>query len=358
MVVAMSSKIKLWQIDKGNKPIEVDTEGFDVSNLEKRLESWIETNPTILGEKLLIIDRQHSLPNKETIDLLAVDTEGKVVIIELKRKKTSREVVAQVLDYEAFFSDIKEDELNEIATTYFEEKKLKWENLREAFQQTFGETEVSFNESIRTFIVAPELDETTEKIINYLSSKYKMDINGVTFKYYKDETGRELIIRNVVVSPEERRKRTIYSLDYHLERAKDKKSKSLLESIFGYFSKDNYRLHSTKYYVKIFLDDLEVGWIRPRKTIAHITLYCDFYKLEDVSRLSKQSESDPHFEVTIDKEWITRDNAKIISIIRLRELDLKTFKKYQKEIERAVESLVFYEEHYEGLEKERKEISK
>ena len=357
MVVALSSKIKLWKIDEADKPFEVDTESFDVSNLEERLESWIERNPTILGEKLLIIDRQHSLPNKETIDLLAVDTEGKVVIIELKRKKTSREVIAQVLDYEAFFSDVKEDELNEIATTYFEQKKLKWENLREAFQQTFGETEVSFNESIRTFIVAPELDETTEKIINYLSSKYKMDINGVTFKYYTDETGRELIIRNVVVSPEERRKRTIYTLNYPLERAKDKKSRSLLESIFEYFSKDNYRLQPTKYYVRIFLNDLEVGWIRPRKTMAHITLYCDFYKQEDVSRLSALSESDPNFEVIFDKEWITKDNAKIISAIRLRELTLKTFKKYQKEIETIVESLVFYEEHYEELDKKRKEIT-
>lgn len=354
----MSSKIKLWQIDKGNKPIEVDTESFDVSNLEERLESWIEANPSILGEEFLIINRQYTLPNGEKVDLLGIDAEGNLAIVELKRDKGRREAIAQVLDYEALLSDLKEEDLNEIAVTYFEEKKLEWENLREAFQRTFGKRDVSFNSSRRTFIIAPELDATTERVINYLSSQYGMDINAVTFTYYKDEMNREFIIRNVVVSKEERIGRTTYSLTYHLDRAKNKGVKKLFESIFDYFSKQGYRLHPTKYYISIFLDDLEVGYIRPRKTMAHIHLYADYYKKEDLKRLQELTKRDKHFKIEYDDEWVTKDNGKIVVGVRLRELDLKTFQKYDGEIKKAIESYVYYDEHYEELDKERKKIGK
>lgn len=354
----MSSKIKLWQIGKGDKPIEVDTEGFDVSNLEERLESWIEVNPSILGEDFLIINRQYTLPNGEKVDLLGIDAEGNLAIIELKRDKGRREAIAQILDYETLLSNLKEEELDDIAVTYFEENKLEWENLREAFQQKFGKRDVPFNSSRRTFIIAPELDTTTERVINYLSSQYGMDINAVTFTYYKDEMNRELIIRNVVVSPEERIGRTTYPWSYHLDRAKNKKVRKLFESIFEYFSKQGYRLHSTKYYISIFLNDLAVGYVKPRKTMAHVNLYTDYYKKEDIDRLRELSRKDKHFKIEYDDVWVTKDNAKIVSRVRLRELDLKTFQKYDDEIKKAIELYVFYDEHYEELDKERKKIGK
>jgi hypothetical protein len=362
IVSTVSSKIKLWQIDKNDAPVEAETEEFDYSNLEQRLESWIEKNPTILGEKLLIIDRQHLLSNRETIDLLAVDSEGKVVIVELKRGKPTREVIAQVLDYEASLSDYKEDELNEIATTYFEREKKEFENVREAHASIFEDKEVAFNESIRTFIVAPELDTTTEKIINYLSAKYKMDINGVTFKYYKDETGREFIIRNVVVSPEERHKRTVYNLNYHLDKA-DSKTKDSLNFLFDYFSKEDYRLNPTKFYISIYksipkADDVYVGYIKPRKTMSHLMVRADLFKPDDVSKLEKMAKNNPNFKVRYDTDWVTKENGKIVSSIKLVRLTPSIFKKYKEEIEKAIESNINYEINYEMLDKNRKKINK
>ena len=354
----MSSKIKLWQIDKNDKPFEIDTESFDISNLEDRLESWIERNPSILGEELLIIDRQHKLPNGEKVDLLAIDADGKLAIIELKRDKGRREAIAQVLDYETLLSNLKEEELDDIAVTYFEENKLEWENLREAFQRKFGKRDVPFNNSRRTFIIAPELDATTERVINYLSSQYGMGINAVTFAYYKDEMDREFIIRNVVVSPEERIERTTYPLSYHLGQTKNKKVRELFESIFEYFKKQNHRLHSTKYYITMFLGDLEFGFIKPRKTMVHIILYADYYKKEDVDRLRGLSKKDKHFRIEYDRNWVTKDNGRIVSVVKLRELDLKKFQKYDDEIKRAIESYVYYSEHDEELEKKRKQIGK
>lgn len=63
-------------------------------------------------------------------------------------------------------------------------------------------------------------------------------------------------------------------------------------------------------------------------------------------------------KIEYDDKWVTKDNGKIVSRVRLRELDLKAFQKYDDEIKKAVESYVYYDEHYEELEKEREQIGK
>ncbi|MFC1755719.1 DUF91 domain-containing protein, partial [Thermoproteota archaeon] len=47
----------------------------------------------------LLIGRNVLTAHNKYIDLLAIDENGNLIIIELKRDKTPREVVAQALDY-------------------------------------------------------------------------------------------------------------------------------------------------------------------------------------------------------------------------------------------------------------------
>lgn len=67
----------LWKVQgKGLNKLE-DTTFEKESLLEENLENWIEANPSVLGEKLLIIGRQVEIPDvKDTLDLLALDTKG------------------------------------------------------------------------------------------------------------------------------------------------------------------------------------------------------------------------------------------------------------------------------------------
>ena len=67
--------------------------------LESYLESWLENSPWALveGESILWIGRQTSAHVEESTifpDLLGLDSEGNLVIVELKRGKDPREVVA------------------------------------------------------------------------------------------------------------------------------------------------------------------------------------------------------------------------------------------------------------------------
>ena len=90
----MPVEMCLWLID--DEPVRLVPSGVPT---EKRLEELIEADPRILGEPLLIIGRQVPTAFGKFIDLLAVDAHGVLHVLELKRDKTPREVVAQALDY-------------------------------------------------------------------------------------------------------------------------------------------------------------------------------------------------------------------------------------------------------------------
>jgi hypothetical protein len=51
-------------------------------------------------------------------------------------------------------------------------------------------------------IVASEIDESSERIINYLSDTHSVDINAVTFEYFKDGDGHEFIANVFLIEPE------------------------------------------------------------------------------------------------------------------------------------------------------------
>lgn len=53
----------------------------------RHIEKCIEKNPDILGEELMILTNEYDRfdKTKERLDLLALDREGNVFIIELKR---------------------------------------------------------------------------------------------------------------------------------------------------------------------------------------------------------------------------------------------------------------------------------
>lgn len=69
---------------------------------ESQVETWVARRPDMLGEKLLIIGRQVGLDGgKDQIDLLALDEEGALVVIELKRDLIGGDADLQGLRYAA-----------------------------------------------------------------------------------------------------------------------------------------------------------------------------------------------------------------------------------------------------------------
>ncbi|QOJ19088.1 MAG: DUF91 domain-containing protein [Phycisphaeraceae bacterium] len=66
---------------------------------ESRLETVLAADITVVDPGWLLIGRQVPTAFGKFIDLLAIDAEGQLIVIELKKNRTPREVVAQLLDY-------------------------------------------------------------------------------------------------------------------------------------------------------------------------------------------------------------------------------------------------------------------
>jgi RecB family endonuclease NucS len=91
----MPTEMTLWRIDH-EQPKPIAQQKLDV---EYRLENWIRDDVGLVSNDLLVIGQQVPTAYGGFIDLLAMDSMDNLVILELKRDKTPRDIVAQVLDY-------------------------------------------------------------------------------------------------------------------------------------------------------------------------------------------------------------------------------------------------------------------
>ena len=182
-------RVKLWRIvDEQPKEVEEKRE----VELESRLEKWIEYDPSIIHPDLLLVGKQVM-----GIDLLFLDKEGNIVVAELKRGKTPRQVIAQILDYGSRVKTLKYEDIEAIASKYYGEKV----SLEEKFREKFGvELPYELGTNHKLLIVATYIDETTRRIVQYLAD-YGIPINVITFQYFVDEHGEYITRTFPIVSP-------------------------------------------------------------------------------------------------------------------------------------------------------------
>lgn len=189
----MSIEMGLWRVD-GDQPRRVEASSIPS---EAVLESFLEADPTLLGERLLVIGRQVRTPHGKRIDLLAMDAEGNLRILELKRDRTPRDVVAQTLDYGSWVSQLDHDAVVEIANEHLDSP------FEVEFAEVFGESPPDdLNTDLQLTVVATGLDPSSERIVTYLRD-LGVPINAVFFAHLEDE-GRRYLARSWLVTPDER----------------------------------------------------------------------------------------------------------------------------------------------------------
>lgn len=107
----MPIEMNLWRIED-DRPHPLVAAGIDQ---ERRLESILADDISVLGlGSLMLLGRQVLTDHGARVDLLALDESGTVYVIELKRARTPREVVAQVLDYGSWARNLGADSLARI----------------------------------------------------------------------------------------------------------------------------------------------------------------------------------------------------------------------------------------------------
>ncbi len=176
--------------------------------LEKHLENWLENSPwAVAQEPLLIIGRQISATQEEdrTVfpDLLGIDRDGNLVIIELKKGKTPREVVAQLLEYAAWANDLSDDRIHDIAISYLKTVNPD-KDLESLFLETFETDEVpELNQRLRLFIAAEEISPSVAKVCRFLRQEHAVDANCIQFTVYQTESGEVMVNSEAIVGQED-----------------------------------------------------------------------------------------------------------------------------------------------------------
>lgn len=200
----MTTEIGVWEIIDGK------LESIDVSLAQagKRevqdLEKWIKNNPIILGQEILIIGEQVRTKSGP-LDLLGIDKSGNLIIIELKRDKLPREVIAQALDYVSDISSWDLDKINEVCVKYSQS------SLEDYLNENFEDIELEdlkVNENQRLLLVGFSIDEPLERMIEWLSNNFGVGLNAVILKYIQTKSGDEFIARTMII-PEDVEKERI-----------------------------------------------------------------------------------------------------------------------------------------------------
>ena len=174
----------VWSLN-AKKPLEAAN-----LNDEKELEILLRDNIEILSKDWMVISNQVKTKAGKIIDILCMDHDGDMVVVELKKDLTPREVTAQVIDYAASVSKMTVEEIAQLYLSFTAGN----ETLNDAFLKKFKAEldESSVNQKVKMVIVAAKMDDGTERIIRFLRDTYQVDINILFFRVF--QCGNERLI--------------------------------------------------------------------------------------------------------------------------------------------------------------------
>jgi len=193
----------LWKITDSGPKVIPETRLKEEKLLEKELEDWITSDPSLLGEPLLIIGRQVLIPDvKDRLDLLALDPQGTVVIIELKRDQLKDPVDIQALRYASYISKWRFEDFENIASNYLGkvgDPEFNFNALFESFCEESGVEEIpDLNRDQKIIIAGSAVRDKLGSVALWLRD-HSVDIKLIEVQAFKE--GKDIIIEPVIIVP-------------------------------------------------------------------------------------------------------------------------------------------------------------
>ena len=150
----------MYNIDISNNSIKkLQERTFSELGIRERenLQEWIVKEPGVLGEELLIIQKEFAGfdETNERLDLLALDKQGSLVIIENKLDDSGRDVSWQALKYASYCSSLSKENIRRIYQEYldkFEPSATAEQKLTDFFDDIEYE-EIALNKGVTQKII-------------------------------------------------------------------------------------------------------------------------------------------------------------------------------------------------------------
>lgn len=189
----MPVKHRLWTVEPKPTQIEPTTLAD-----EKALEEMIVASPEILSDEWMLIGRQEATDGGGRADLMAIAPDASLILIELKRDKTPRDVIAQTPDYASWLSGVGAED---VAAMY--ERFRPGGSLGKDFRSKFGDDldEDAINETHQLVVVSSAVDSRTERIVRYLAGR-DVPINLLSFDVF-DHGQTQFLSRAWFIDPVE-----------------------------------------------------------------------------------------------------------------------------------------------------------
>jgi hypothetical protein len=227
----------IFTYDKTTKNISVyDETDFKSQNILERqdLEKWIESYPDLLGEELLIITTEYDKFDKtnERLDLLAIDKEGNLVIVELKRDDSGKYVDLQAIKYAAYCSTLTLDEVSKVYLDYLAAngEKSDFEDVKSRIIEFIDNDEFEeLNDSPRIILVSREFRPEVTASVLWLR-KFGLDIRCIKLSPFQMDEDTIIFSSNTLIPLPEAEDFIIKS------EQKDKKEHTLTLTQQGYLN--------------------------------------------------------------------------------------------------------------------------
>ena len=179
----MTDDFGIWAVDEATQESEPLPEAGRTST-EALLEDILVRNPAILMPGLKLVGRQLQTANGP-LDLLGIDSEGRLVLFELKREKLRREAVAQAVDYASWLDSLDDAELHRLIAENSGRRGIpEIGNFEEWYDSNDNWDSLESLRPVRIVLVGLGADEPARRMADWLARK-GVEIDLLTFLGYR-----------------------------------------------------------------------------------------------------------------------------------------------------------------------------
>ena len=165
----------------------------------QHLQEWIAKSPEVLGESLLVIQKEFDgfEQTHERLDLLALDKKGRLVVIENKLDDSGKDVTWQAIKYASYCSSLSQEEIIEVYAKYLmKSKEEAKDNLLSFFEvEELDEVEINPENTQRMIFVAANFRKEVTSSVLWLRN-FGIDINFIKVTRFKYSGKHETNVLN------------------------------------------------------------------------------------------------------------------------------------------------------------------
>lgn len=173
------------------EPIGLATAGFKE---RQHLQEWVIAHPHVLGPDVKIVAFEFGrwaassgALERDRLDILALDGEGRLLVVELKRDKAPDTVEMQALKYAALVSRFTRDDLAKVHADYLTGRRGELVDPGAAETELAEWAEIT-EESLRLprlVLLATEFPKTVTATVVFLHQQLGLDVRLLSFQAYR-----------------------------------------------------------------------------------------------------------------------------------------------------------------------------